>query len=175
MLYREYKIHYIACVGSLIFVFPTRVDLCEKFSSNLSKVHFDCLVHMFRYIRDNKNLGLKYARIEDSHLSNLLRQASIKTENQMMLFSDSICQDCPDNGRRTGAYIVLYQGGPIDHCTHVTGPVAQSSDESEYNASCTALLSPANFRMLNNILLKKDPDVVPEQAPLILLDIKSAI
>ena len=30
----------------------------------------------------------------------------------------------------------------------------------------------AHFRVLNNELLNKDPDVVPEQAPLIILDIK---
>ena len=43
-----------------------------------------------------------------------------------MVFSDSICQDCLDNGRSTVAYIVFYQGGIIDHCTHFPDPVAQS-------------------------------------------------
>ena len=33
----------------------------------------------------------------------------------------------------------------------------------------------ANFRMLNHELLNTDPDLVPEQAPLIVLDSKSAI
>ena len=32
-----------------------------------------------------------------------------------------------------------------------------------------------HFRMLNNYLLNKDADVVPEQAPLNILDIKSAL
>ena len=50
-----------------------------------------------------------------------------------MMFSDSIEQDCPDTDRNTGAYIAYYQGGPIDHCTHVLGTVAQSSSESEKN------------------------------------------
>ena len=54
-----------------------------------------------------------------------------------MDFSDSSWQDCPDTGRSTGAYISFYQGGLIDHVTHVPGPVAQSSEESEYNESCT--------------------------------------
>ena len=45
----------------------------------------------------------------------------------MMDFSDSIWQDCPDTGRITGAYIIFYQGGPIDHGTHVPGPVAKYS------------------------------------------------
>ena len=58
------------------------------------------------------------------------RQASIKTENHLMVFSDSSWQDCPDTGRSTGEYIIFYQGGTIDHDTHVPGPVAQSSAES---------------------------------------------
>ena len=36
-------------------------------------------------------------------------------------------------------------------------------------------MSLANFRMINNYLKNKDLDVVPEQAPLIMLDIKSAV
>ena len=55
-----------------------------------------------------------------------------------MAFSDSSWQDCPDTGRSTGAYIIFYQGRPIDHVTYVPVPVAQSSAESEYNAEFTA-------------------------------------
>ena len=29
--------------------------------------------------------------------------------------------------------MMLYQGVTIDHCTHVIGPVVQSSGKSEYN------------------------------------------
>ena len=42
-----------------------------------------------------------------------------------MDFYDSIWQDCPDTGRSTGAYIIFYQGGPIDHGTHAPGTVSQ--------------------------------------------------
>ena len=31
-----------------------------RFSENTGKVHFEGLVHLLRYIRDNKTLGLKY-------------------------------------------------------------------------------------------------------------------
>ena len=55
----------------------------------------------------------------------------------------------------------FYQGGSIDHGTHVTGPVAQSSAESEYNASCNAVMALANSRILIHELLNKDPDIVP--------------
>ena len=46
-----------------------------------------------------------------------------------MYFSDSSCQDFLDTGRSTGAYVIFYRGGTIDHGTHVPGPVAQSSVE----------------------------------------------
>ena len=56
---REYNIHYIACIGSLIYLLSTRVDLSfavhklAKFSVNSGKVHFEVLIHLLRYIRDN--------------------------------------------------------------------------------------------------------------------------
>ena len=83
---------------------------------------------LLRYIRDNKTLGLKYyADLNDSPVADLLRQSNIKTKNHLMDFSDASWQDCPDTGRITGAYIIFYQGGPIDHVTHVPVPVAKSS------------------------------------------------
>ena len=65
-LTREYNIHYRACIGSLIYLLSKRVDLSfavhklAKFSANSGKVHFEGLIHLLRYIRYNKTLGLKY-------------------------------------------------------------------------------------------------------------------
>ena len=42
-----------------------------------------------------------------------------------MGFYDSSCKDFPDTGRSTGAYIIFYQVGKIDHGTHVLVPVDQ--------------------------------------------------
>ena len=92
-----------------------------------------------------------------------------------MAFSYSSWQYCPDTGRSTGAYIIFYQGETINHGTHVTGPVAQSSAESEYNAACTAGMALAHFRMLIHEFLNEDPDMVPKEAHLIVLDIKSSV
>ena len=83
---------------------------------------------MLKHISDNKTLGLKYyASMKDAPLPDLLRQAIIKNENQLMDFSDSSWQDFPDTVKSTRAYIIFYQGGTIDHGTHVPGPVSQSS------------------------------------------------
>ena len=145
-------------------------------SSNRGKLHFEGLVHLLRYLRDNKNLELRYfSEIEYAPLYEIFRQAIIKTENQLVVFSDYICQECPDTGRSKGSYIVFYHGGTIDHCTHVPGTVSQSSAESEWNTACTACMYLSKFSMLNNELFNKDPYVVPEQAHIIILGIKSSM
>ena len=134
----DYKIHYRSCVGGFIYILSTRVDLCfalnnlATFSSNTGELHFEDLANLLIYIRVNKTLGLRnYDNTEDAPIYGLLVQDIIKADNQLMLFSDSICQECPDTGSSTGEYIVLHQGGKIDNCTHVPGPVAQQSVESD--------------------------------------------
>ena len=102
----------------------TRVDLSfaihklAKFSENLCKVHFEELVHLLRYIRDNITLFLKcYADINDAPVTDLLRQAINKTENQLIDISDSSWQYFPDTGKSTGEYIIFYRGRTIHHVT----------------------------------------------------------
>ena len=106
----EYNIHYISCIGSLIYLLSTRVDLSfavhklEFFSANPGKVYFEGLIKFLKYIRDNNNLGLKeYADINDAPVTDILRQANIKTKNHLMAFSDSSWKDFPDTGRSIGA------------------------------------------------------------------------
>ena len=134
-----------------------------KFSANPGKVHFEVLVHILRYIRDNKTLGLKYyADMNDAPILDLFRQAIIKTENNLMALSDSSWQDCQEIGRSKGAYIIFYQVGKIDHGTHIPGQFSQSSAESEYNTVCTAGMALAYFKMLVHEFLNKDPYIVTE-------------
>ena len=63
--------------------------------------------------------------MKDRPLYDLLRQAIINTDNQLMGFSDSSWKYFPDTGRSIRAYMIFYQGGTIDHDTHIPGPVAQ--------------------------------------------------
>ena len=67
------------------------------------------------------------------------------------------------------------QGGPIDYGTHVSGPVSQSRSDSEYNEACTEGMDLAYFRMLIHELLNTDPDIVPEEDPITIMDIKSSV
>ena len=71
--------------------------------------------------------------------------------------------------------MIFYQGGPIDHCTHVSGPVSQYSAESEYNAACAPGRALAHLIMLIHKLLNKNPYIIPEESPLIVLDSKSSM
>ena len=105
-------------------------------------------------------LGLKYfADMKNSPLYDMLRQASIKTEKKLTTFSDFSSKYFPETGRSTGSYMIFYQGGPIDHGTHVPGKG----------------MSLARFRMFIHDFLKKDSDKVPEEGPLIILDGKSSV
>ena len=152
------------------------VHKLERFLSNPGRLHFEGLIHLLRYIRDNKTLGLNYyPDMNDAPVTDLLRQASIKADNQLMSFSHYSWQDCPGTGIITRSYIIFYQVGTIDHYTHIPGPVSQSSEGSEYNVACTAGLALEHFKMLIHELLNKDPDIVPEESPLIVLDSKYAM
>ena len=142
-LTREINIHSRACMGSLIYLISTRVDFSlavrklAKFLENPGIIHFEGLVHILRYIRDNNTLVLKYYdNVNDEPVSDLLRQASIKIEDHLMDYYSSF-QDCTDTDRIIETYIIFYQGGPIHHGTHVSGLVDQSSAEIEYSKSCT--------------------------------------
>ena len=133
-----------------------------RFSSNPGKLHFEGLVHLLVYIRHNKTLRLKYyADINDAPVTDLSRQASINTKNQLMDLSYYSWKDCTDTGRSTGSCLIFYQFGPIDHGTLVPGPVAQPSADIEYNAACNAVMALAYFRMLIHEFLNKDPYIVP--------------
>ena len=59
----------------------------QSFSENPGKVHFEGLIHLLRYIRDNKTLGLKYyADLNAAPVTDILRQANINTKNHLMAF-----------------------------------------------------------------------------------------
>ena len=61
------------------------VHTLATFSANPGKVHFEGLVHLLRYIRDNKTLVLKYhADLNYAPVTDILIQANIKTKNHVM-------------------------------------------------------------------------------------------
>ena len=108
--------------------FSFSVHKLANFSSNPGKVSFEGLVHLLSYISDYKTLGLNhYDDMNNAPVSDLLRQASIKTDKYLMDFSDSSWKYFSDTGISKVAYIIFYQSGPIYHGPHVPISVAQSS------------------------------------------------
>ena len=75
----------------------------EQFSENPGRVRFEGMLHLLKYIWDNTILVLKYyLDINDVLVSGLLIQSIIKTENDLISFSDSSLQYCPETGRSVG-------------------------------------------------------------------------
>ena len=55
------------------------VQKLEKFSENPGIVHFEGLIHLLRYIRDNTTLGLKYyADLNDAPVTDYLGKPLLK-------------------------------------------------------------------------------------------------
>ena len=104
----------------------------------------------------NKTLDLKYyANINNVPVSDLSRKSSIKTENNLMNFSDSSWQDFPDTGRMKRACIIIYQGVPIDHVTHVAGPVVQSSAKKWVQCSMHCRNCFSTFKDVNSWIFEQ--------------------
>ena len=65
-LSKEYGFEYCSLIGALVYALGTRPDLTfavmklAKFMALPGKKHFDALVYVLHYLRDNSNFGLKY-------------------------------------------------------------------------------------------------------------------
>ena len=82
--------------------------------------------------------------------------------NQLFLSVTYFCQD-------VGKPLCQYRGTVIDIF------LCLDSADSKYNTACTAGMALEHFRMLIHELFNKDPDIFPEEDPLIVLDSKSSM
>ena len=73
---------------------------------------------------------------------------SIQLIMDLVLFTDSSWQDCPDTGRSTTGYLIFYRGGVIDANSMLQIPVAMSSCEAEVMACCSGSMAAAHVHML---------------------------
>jgi hypothetical protein len=180
ILAKEYNVDFASCIGSLIYLGMTRCDIVyavnklAKFTRLPGRVHFDVLLHLLRYLRDNMLLGIRfYHDVMRSPLIQTLASQEIKQEHAFFGFSDSSWNDDVDTGRRTGCFILTYMGGIVDHSSNMPDPVALSSAEAEYNEGCVAFMAASHLRMLLCELEGiEDADMAPTT---IFFDSKSAI
>lgn len=60
----EYNIDYASCVGSLIYLGMTKVDIMyavnklAKFTHKPGRVHFKAMIHLLQYLRDHSHIGI---------------------------------------------------------------------------------------------------------------------
>ena len=179
-LEEEFNIEYASCIGSLIYLTMTRTDILfavnklAKFSRSPGRVHFNVLIHLLKYLRDNVYLGIKfYGNFMESPMLQALQSQHISQSHPFFGFSDSSWNDDADTGRSTGCFIITYMGGVVDHSSNMPDPVALFSAEAEYNEGCVAFRAASHLRMLLCELEGiNEPDLPPTA---IYFDSKSAI
>ena len=132
-----------SAVSSLLYAaLNTRYDILwitnklAKSSTNPGLIDFEALMHVFGYLRKCSDYAIKmYANIEESPAYKICVEHKIQN-TEIIGFSDSSWQDCPDTGRSTCGYKVFVQGGLVDAQSTLPVPVALSSAEAEYMGAC---------------------------------------
>ena len=177
----EYKLDYSSCIGSLIYLSQTRTDIIfavnklAKYMRKPGKAHFEALIHLLRYLRDNNHYGVRFfSDYSRAPLYMHLISNKITSDQLLIVMSDSSWNDDVDKGRSTGCFLIFYMGGIIDHSSNMPDPVAMSSAEAEYNQSCIATMALMHISMVLNNFELKDEDQERNNIPLI-LDSSSAI
>ena len=134
-----------SAVSSLLYAaLNTRVDILwvtnklAKSCTDPGVKDFEALLHVFGYLRAFPDYGLKfYADISQSPVYEVCKKNDIGMTD-ILAFSDTSWQDCPDTGRSTAGYKIFVQGGLVDAQSTMPVPVALSSAEAEYMGACNA-------------------------------------
>ena len=132
-----------SAVSSLLYAaLNTRCDILwitnklAKSCTNPGMKDFEALLHVFGYLRKHSDYSIKlYSNVKDSPAWHICDKYKIEPTD-IIGFSDSSWQDCPDTGRSTCGFKVFVQGGLIDAQSTLPVPVALSSAEAEYMGAC---------------------------------------
>ena len=121
---------YRELVGSWMYLMVcTRPDIAfaisqlSRYNSNHGPEHWNALVHVVRYVKGTKGLGITYK-------GGCLLYPS--------LFSDASFASDIDSKKSVSAYVSYVGGGPVSWKSKVQSTTALSSCESEYIALCAA-------------------------------------
>ena len=132
-----------SAVSSLLYAaLNTRSDILwitnklAKSSSCPGVKDFEALMHVFGYLRKYPDCAIKfYADIKESPVHKICDKNNIGY-TEIVGFSDTSWQDCPDTGRSTSGFKVFVQGGLVDAQSTMPVPIALSSAEAEYMGAC---------------------------------------
>jgi len=151
----SFNIDFASCIGSLIYLSMTRTDIIyavnklAKYTRKPGKVHFEALLHLLRYLRDNSLYGVRfYSNIVESPIYRMLLKQKIDEKHLLFGFTDSSWNDDQDSGRSTGCFIITYMGGIVDHGSNIPDPVALFSAEAEYNEGFITFMAASHLWML---------------------------
>jgi hypothetical protein len=131
---------YRELVGSLMYLMVcTRPDIafavCQlsRYGSNHGEGHWKALLHVIRYVKGTKALGITYRGGMDLY---------------PRLFSDASFASDPDSRRSVSGYVSYVGGGPVSWKSKVQSTVALSTCESEYIALCAAAQEAVHLKSL---------------------------
>ena len=99
------------------------ISQLSRYNSNHGPEHWNALVHVVRYVKGTKGLGITYK-------GGCLLYPS--------LFSDASFASDIDSKKSVSAYVSYVGGGPVSWKSKVQSTTALSSCESEYIALCAA-------------------------------------
>ena len=181
-LQEEFGFEYPSVVGMLIYLMNTAFALhfpiskLAKFNSLPGKKHFKAIKHLLMYLRcHHTKFGLRYYSDETQSpiYKRLQDYTTADLSCPLKLFTDSSWQDCPDDGRSTGCYLLYFRGGLVNAGSFVPTPIALSSAEAEYNALAHSFQAVVNSRQLIHELYGNNADT-PLSIP-VFCDSESAI
>lgn len=132
-----------SAVSSLLYAaLNTRCDILwitnklAKSANNPGIKDFEALLHAFGYLRKFSDYSIKfYGNVKQSPAYEISVKHGV-TPTEIIGFSDTSWQDCPDTGRSTCGFKVFVQGGLVDAQSTMPVPVALSSAEAEYMGAC---------------------------------------
>jgi hypothetical protein len=151
------------------------VNKLARYIRKPGKIHFDALVHLLQYLRDNNNFGVHFfSDYSTSPLYQHLKSNELPFDQLLVCMSDSSWNDDVDTGRSTGCFLIFYMGGLVNHSSNMPEPIALSSAEAEYNQACMATMALMHISMAMNNLELVDEDTQRYGVSLV-LDSSSAI
>jgi len=92
----QYNIDFASCVGLLIYLGMMRTDILfavnklAKYTRKPGKMHFEVIIHLLRYLRDNTMYGLQYySDIGESPIYKMLLSQNIQEQHLFFGFTKS--------------------------------------------------------------------------------------
>ena len=146
---------YPSVVCTLLYLaLGTRGDLLwtigklSKACTNPGLEDFYAMMWCLGYLRKEFDLGLKfYADPTESPVHKICEKNKIEP-TELITFTDSSWQDCPDTGRSTTGYKIFYRGSYVEGNSSIPVPVAMNTAEAEYMGACNACMAMAHLNML---------------------------